>query len=94
MQIYLYINIYKLYKFHKYIQILYVFNIYFTFFESKYIKQLVSNGSSKAYKYYGVSSFIDDICAIKDGNEFLTSFKNFYSKVLELKVEYQGNRTS
>ena len=67
---------------------------FFTFFESKYIKQLVSNGSSKAYKYYGVSSFIDDICAIKDGNEFLTSFKNIYSKMLELKVEHQGNHTS
>ena len=42
------------------------------FFESKCIKQLISNGSSKAYKYQGISRFIDDLCAIKNGNEFLT----------------------
>ena len=65
------------------------------FFESKYIKKLISNGSSKAYKYHGISRFIDDdLCAINDDNEFLTSFTNICSKELELKVEHQGNHAS
>ena len=42
-------------------------NLFLYFFESKYIKQAVSNGSSKAYKYR-VSRFTDDLCTINDGN--------------------------
>ena len=64
------------------------------FFESKYIKQFNLNGSSKAYKYNRFSRFIDDVCAINDDNEFLTSFKNIYSTDLQLKVEHQGNHVS
>ena len=64
------------------------------FFESKYIKQLISNGSPENYKYYGVSRVIDDLCAINDCNEFLASFRNIYPKELELKVEHQGNYDS
>ena len=33
-------------------------------------------------------------CAINDGNQLLTSFKNIYPKDLELKVELQGNHVS
>ena len=66
-------------------------NLFFYFFESKYIKQLISNGSCKVHKY-GVCRFINDLCAINDGNEFLT-FKNIYPKKLGLKVEHQGNQT-
>ena len=44
--------------------------LFLYFFESKYIKQLISNGSSKAYKYHSVSRLIDDLRAINDGNEF------------------------
>ena len=46
--------------------------------EFKYIKQLISNESSKAYKYHGISRFISYICAVNNGSEFLTPFKNFY----------------
>ena len=69
-------------------------NLFPFLFESKYIKQLTSNGSSKAYLYRGVSRFIDNLCVINDGNEFITSFKNTYLTELELKIEYQRNYAS
>ena len=34
-------------------------------FKFKFIKQLISNGSSKTFKYHRVSTFIDGLCAIK-----------------------------
>ena len=69
-------------------------DLFLFLFESKYIKQLISNGSSKAYLYHGVSRFIDNLCVIYDGNEFVTSFKNIYPTELELKIEYEGNHAS
>ena len=57
------------------------------------VQNNISNRSSKVYKYDRVSRFSDDLCAINDNNEFLTLFKNIYSKKLELKVERQGNHT-
>ena len=36
-------------------------NIYLSFIESKYIKKLILNGSSKVYKHHGVSRFINDL---------------------------------
>ena len=41
------------------------------------MKQFISNGSSTAYEYHAVSQLIDDLCAINDDNEFLTSFKKY-----------------
>ena len=53
-------------------------------FESKYI----NGGFSKGYKYHGVSRFINDLCAINDGNEFLKLFKNTYFKEFEHQGKY------
>ena len=47
--------------------------------ESKYVKQLISNGSSEACEYHGFSRFIDDLCAKNHDNEFLTSLKKYLS---------------
>ena len=55
----------------------------------KVYKKLISNGSSKAYKYQEVSRVIYDLCAINNDNEFLTSLKNIYSKELGVRVEHQ-----
>ena len=49
---------------------------------------------SKVYEYHGFSRFIDDFGAVNYGIEFVTSFKNIYSKELGLKVEYQQNLSS
>ena len=61
---------------------------FFLFFESTYIKQIISNGPSKPC--YGVSRFIDDLCVINDGCKFAASFKNICHKELELKIKHQG----
>ena len=58
------------------------------------MKQLISNGLSKAYEYDVVYRFIDDLHAINDDYEFLTSFKNIYPKKLDLRVERQGNHAT
>ena len=60
------------------------------FFESKYVKNLISLGSTRAYKYHGTVRFLDNLCVVNDGNEFLKSFKNIYPKGLEVKLEHQG----
>ena len=56
------------------------------FLEHKHIKQLISNGPSKACKYHGVSRFINYVCDINDGNEFRRTFKDISPKELEPKV--------
>ena len=61
------------------------------FFESKYFYQLITKGSPRAYKFYGASRFIDDLCALNDGGECSSSYKYIYPKQLELKLEYKGN---
>ena len=68
--------------------------LFLYFFESKYIKQPISNRSSKAFEFHGVFRLIDELCAINDDNEFLTSLKNIYPKELKLKIEHQGNIAS
>ena len=57
------------------------------------MKQLISNGPSKAYKYHVISRFIDDLCAMNVVSEFLASFKNIYLKKLQLKVEHHETIT-
>ena len=69
-------------------------NLFLYFFESKHVQQLVSKGSKRAYKYHGTSRFIDDLCAINDGNEFSKSYKNIYPKELELKLEHHGKHAT
>ena len=56
----------------------------------QYVKNIISLGPPKAHKYHGTVRFIDDLCAINDGNEFFKSFQNIYLKELELRVEHPG----
>ena len=67
-------------------------SLFLYFFESKFIKQLILNGSTKVCKYYGVSRFADDLSTVNDDNEFLTSFRNILE--LELKLEHQETMRS
>ena len=59
-----------------------------------YILHIYSKAFSKAYKYHGVSRFIDDLSAKNDVIAFLIWFKNFCAKEIEVKVERQGNHAS
>ena len=65
--------------------------LFLYFSESKYIKQLISDGSFKLPKYYGFPRFIDELCSINNDNEFLTSLKNIYPKELEINFKHQVN---
>ena len=69
-------------------------NLFLYFFESKFIKNLLSSGSKRAYKYHGIGRFIDDLCALNDGNDFAKSHRNIYPKELELKIEHQGTHAT
>ena len=64
------------------------------FFEFKYVQQLISKGSSRAYKFHGTSRFINDVCTINDDGEFSSSQKYIYSKQLEIKLEHQGKHAT
>ena len=69
-------------------------NLFLYFFESKYVQQLISKGSTRAYKFHGTSRFIDNICTINDEGEFFSSYKYIYPKQLELKLEHQREHTT
>ena len=53
-------------------------NLFLYFYEERFMKQLISSGSPRAYKYHGTSRFIDDLCAINDGNDFIASKQDIY----------------
>ena len=75
-------------------------NLFLYFFEPKHTKQPISNGFLKHINMlnsscsYAHARFIDEFCAINDDNEFLTLFKNIYTKKLKLKIKHQGNHAS
>ena len=53
-------------------------NLFLYFFESKFVKSLVSLGSTRAYHFHPVDRFIDDLCSIHDRDEFFKSYKDIY----------------
>ena len=53
-------------------------NLFLHFFKSKYVKNLISLEIPRTYRYHGTGRFIDDLCAINEGNKFYKSFKNIY----------------
>ena len=69
-------------------------NLFLYFYEEKFMKKLISSGSPRAYKYSGTSRFIDDLCAINDGNDFMASKQEIYPKELELKIEHHGEHAT
>ena len=69
-------------------------NLFLCLFQSKYAQQLISKRSSPAYKFHGISRFIDEPCTINDGGDFSSSYKYIYHKQLELKLERQGDHAT
>ena len=69
-------------------------NLFLYFFESKFVQSLISLGSTRAYHFHSVGRFIDDLCAINDREEFLSSYKEIYPPELELKIEHQGTHAT
>ena len=69
-------------------------NLFLYFFESKYVQNLISLGSTRAYNFHSIDRFIDDLCAINDRDEILNNYKEIYPSDLELKVEHQGDHAT
>ena len=65
-------------------------SLFLYFFESKFVKSLVSLGSTRANHFHSVDRFIDDLCSNNDRDEFLKSYKDIYPPELDFKVEHQG----
>ena len=51
-------------------------NLFLYYFESKFVQSLISLGSTRAYHFHSVGRFIDDLCAINDRQEYLSSYKD------------------
>ena len=68
--------------------------LFLCLFQSKYAQQLISKRSSWAYKFHGISRFIDEPSTINDGGDFSSSYKYIYHKQLELKLERQGDHAT
>ena len=69
-------------------------NLYLYNFEKDYIESLIHNDKRMAGKFHGMYRFIDDLCAINDGNQFDTSNKDIYPPELELKREHHGEHAT
>ena len=62
--------------------------------ESKYIKNLLSLGSTRAYKYQETVRFIDNLRAMNVGIDLSNSCKYIYPKELELKIDHSGSHAT
>ena len=69
-------------------------NLFLYTYEYEYMKQLIQSDKVKARHYHGTNRFIDDLCAINDGDEFGRSHKDIYPEELELKVEHHGTHAT
>ena len=69
-------------------------NLFLYYFESKYVTNLISLGSTRAYNFHSVGRFIDDLCAINDRDDFFKHYKEIYPAELELKVEHHGTHAT
>ena len=56
--------------------------------------QLIEKDKVQARHFHSTKRFIDDLCAINDGNLFQSVYKDIYPDELELKVEHTGTRAS
>ena len=55
---------------------------------------LIQSNKAKARHFHSTKRFIDDLCAINDGDEFGKCYKDIYPEELELKVEHHGQHAS
>ena len=69
-------------------------NLFLYFLKSKYVQQLISKGSPRAFKVPWDIRFAEDFCTKNDGGEFSSSHKYDYPKHLERKPEHQGEHAT
>ena len=59
-----------------------------------FIWSCIVSDSTRPYKYHGIGRFIDDLCALNDGEDFKKNDKEIYSKELNHKLEHEGNHAT
>jgi len=69
-------------------------NLFLYQFELRYMTNLISSDKVKARHFHSTKRFIDDLCAINDGNLFGKVYKDIYPEELELKLEHSGTHAS
>ena len=69
-------------------------NLFLYTYEKEYMEKLIASDKVKARHFHSTKRFIDDLCAINDGDEFGRSYKDIYPEELELKVEHHGQHAS
>ena len=69
-------------------------NLFLYQFEQRYMTDLISSDKVKARHFHSTKRFIDDLCAINDGNLFGQIYKDIYPEELELKLEHSGSHAS
>ena len=69
-------------------------NLFLYSYEKEYMDSLLATDKVKARHFHSTKRFIDDLCAINDGDEFNRSYRNIYPEDLELKVEHHGQHGS
>ena len=69
-------------------------NLFLYQYEQRYMTQLIEEDKVKARHFHSTKRFIDDLCAINDGNLFQSVYENIYPDELELKVEHSGSHAS
>ena len=60
----------------------------------RYMSKLIEENKVKARHFHSTKRFIDDLCAINDGNLFQSVYGEIYPDELELKIEHSGSHAS
>jgi len=69
-------------------------NLFLYRYEERYMTDLILSDRNKARRFHSTKRFIDDLCAINDGNMFGEIYKDIYPEELELKLEHSGLHAS
>ena len=63
-------------------------------YEQGYMSRFIEEDKVKARHFHSTKRFIDDLCAINDGNLFQSVYREIYPDELELKIEHAGSHAS
>ena len=66
-------------------------NLFLYQYEHRYMDELIGSDKVKARHFHSTKRFIDDLCALNDGNLFDQVYRDIYPDELELKQEHSGN---
>ena len=69
-------------------------NLFLYQYENRFMTDLIEEDKVKARHFHSTKRFIDDLCAVNDGDLFGKVDKNIYPEDLELKLEHSGSHAT